>query len=81
MIRTRIVKNKAGVDSSVFYDTSTGGVVTNLRAVSISVVPGAVITVVYKDKIPYIYLPHKDMMLVSLKDAIEIYELQISKVS
>jgi len=81
MIRTRMTTDKNGKESSVFYETTTGATLKQINAVTILIVPNAVITVVYKASVPYIYLPHRDMALVSLKDAIEKHSLIIDLVS
>lgn len=75
MIRTRLKDNK-----TIFYESSTGQTITTIDAVTISVVPDAVVTVVRKEGVPYIYLPHRDMALVTLKDAVEKMGLEIEVV-
>lgn len=76
MLKTRLKGN-----TTIFYETTNGQTVTNIRSVKLSVVPDSLITVVYQEGIPHIYLPHKDMAFVTLKTAIENYNLEIYKVS
>lgn len=80
MIRTRITTDKTGKEISIFYESTTGATIKNITAVRLEVVPNAVITVVYKAGIPYIYLPHKGMALVTLQDAIEKQNLVVELV-
>jgi hypothetical protein len=80
MIRTRLINNGKQT-SRVFYDTNTGATITSLRSVTIHGVDDTIVTVVWKEGVPYIHLPHKDAVLVSLHDAIEVYNLVIEKVA
>lgn len=80
MIRTRLINNGKQT-SRVFYETTTGATITSIRSVAIHGIPDTIITVVWKEGVPYIHLPHKDAVLVSLRDAIEVYELMIEKVA
>lgn len=80
MLKTRLKSSTNGT-STIFYETTNGQTVVNIRSVKLSVVPDSLITVVYQDGVPHIYLPHKDMAFVTLKSAIENYNLEIYKVS
>lgn len=80
MLKTRLKSSTNGT-STIFYESTNGQTVTSVRSVKLSVVPDSLITVVYQDGTPYIYLAHKDMAFVTLKSAIEDYNLEIYKVS
>lgn len=76
-----MLKTRLKGTTTIFYETINGQTVTNIRSVKLSVVPDSLITVVYQEGVPHIYLPHKDMAFVTLKSAIENYNLEIYKVS
>lgn len=77
MLKTRTLNGER-----VFYESTTGVVLKNIKSVSILGVPDAVITVVYKDGVAWVHLPHRENTpLVKLTEAIEKMELQITKVA
>lgn len=77
MIKTRTLNGVLA-----FYETSTGINLGTIKSVSIKGVDDTVITVVYKDSVPYIHLPQRDNTpLVKLSDAVSKMDMIITKVA
>lgn len=76
MLKTRIISGKQS-----FYDSVTGQTLTNIRSVSFVGVEATVVTVVYKDKIPYVFVPQLNMKLYKLEDVVGKMEYQLEVVS
>lgn len=77
MIKTRMIKGQ-----TAFYETTTGVTLKDIRSVGFLSYTDIIVTVIYKDSVPYIYLPFRDgNPLVSLQTAIERMELNVLKVS
>jgi len=77
MLKTRMISGK-----TVFYETTSGVNITSIKSVSFDSLEDVVVTVVYKDGVPYIHLPMRDNMpLVKLEDAVNKMGLIITKVA
>jgi len=77
MIRVRTLNGK-----KVFYESTTGVVLDSIKAVGFTGYPEIIVTIVYKDGVPSVYLPFKaGNPLVTLQTAIENMELIITKVA
>lgn len=76
MLKTRIISGKQS-----FYDSVTGQTLTNIISVSFVGVEATVVTVVYKDKIPYVFVPQLNMKLYKLEDVVGKMEYQLEMVA
>jgi len=77
VIRTRMIKGQ-----TVFYESATGVNFTSIKSVSFQGYPDLLVTVVYKDGVPHVFLPFREgNPLVSLQTAIERMDLIITKVA
>lgn len=76
MLKTRIISGKQS-----FYDSVTGQTLTNIRSVSFVGVEATVVTIVYKDKIPYVFVPQLNMKLYKLEDVVGKMEYQLEVVA
>lgn len=76
MLKTRIISGKQS-----FYDSVTGQTLTNIKSVSFTNTEATVVTVVYKDSIPWIYVPSLNMKLYKLEDVVGKMEFQVEVVA
>lgn len=77
MLKTRQIKGQLK-----FYESTTGITQENIKSVSFNGFPDVVVTLVYKDGVPFVFLPMRDgNPLVSLQYAIERAELSITRVA
>jgi len=77
MLKTRMISGK-----TVFYETTSGVNITSIKSVSFDSLEDVVVTVVYKDGVPFVYLPMRDNTpLVKLEDAVNKMGLIITKVA
>jgi len=76
MLKTRIISGKQS-----FYDSVTGQTLKNIKSVSFTNTEATVVTVVYKDSIPWIYVPSLNMKLYKLEDVVGKMEFQVEVVA
>jgi len=76
MLKTRIISGKQS-----FYDSVTGQTLTNIKSVSFVGVEATVVTIVYKDKVPYVFVPQRNMKLYKLEDVVGKMEYQLEVVA
>jgi len=77
MLKTRRIKGELA-----FYESTTGVTLNSIKSVAFTGYPEIIVTVVYKDGVPHVFLPFRDgNPLVSLQTAIERMDLIITKVA
>lgn len=76
MLKSRTISGKQS-----FYDSVTGRTLTNIKSVSFTNTQATVVTVVYKDSVPFVYVPSLNMKLYKLEDVVDKMGFQVEVVA
>jgi hypothetical protein len=76
MLKTRNINGKQS-----FYDSVTGQVQTNIRSVKFLGVADTIVSIVYKDNIPHVFVPQLNLKLYKLEDVVGKMEYMVERVA